>query len=275
MIDLNKYRRNVYQNYGFKECPYYGEDGVILKIFETVPVNKNPKVVEFGEHRALGTTTRSFKIKYFAESLYFAGDISLKTYYLNIIDILKISITKNILYLKFFLNLPFRYFVNIKNIIRLLKIKKIKNLDIFCIDIDSYDYFIIKEVLENKIYPSLFIVEYNPSLPVNKSLSLTTSYNNKNKKNKRIYGASFLAMYNLFKKYEYKLIHISGFCNLFFIKKDFSNNFAEPDFNLEIPKNDEEVKNYIIKFCQPGFIPSWLGERKLNSDDLKEFVNVD
>ena len=69
MINLNNYRKNIFQNYGVKECPYYSEDGVILKIFEEVNISKKPVVVEFGEHRVLGTTTRAFRIKYFSKSI--------------------------------------------------------------------------------------------------------------------------------------------------------------------------------------------------------------
>ena len=36
MINLNDYRSNYYMNYGINECPFYGEDGVILKIFEKI-----------------------------------------------------------------------------------------------------------------------------------------------------------------------------------------------------------------------------------------------
>ena len=62
MLDLSNYRENIYQNYGYRECPYYGEDGVILKIFEEIGVSDNPCCVEFGELRVLGTTTRSYRI---------------------------------------------------------------------------------------------------------------------------------------------------------------------------------------------------------------------
>ena len=64
MIDLSNYRKNIYQNYGFRECPHYSEDGVILKIFDEIGVSNYPQCVEFGELRVLGTTTRAFRIFY-------------------------------------------------------------------------------------------------------------------------------------------------------------------------------------------------------------------
>ena len=69
-------------------------------------------------------------------------------------------------------------------------------------------------------------------------------------------------------------MHISSFCNLFFIRDDFSNLFEEPDPLLEIPKNDIEVKKYIDEFCQKGFLPSWYNEKKLKDSDLKDFINL-
>jgi hypothetical protein len=36
LIDLNKSRKNIYQNHGWREAPHYSEDGVILKIFQNI-----------------------------------------------------------------------------------------------------------------------------------------------------------------------------------------------------------------------------------------------
>ena len=79
MINLNEFRKNIYQNEGLKECPHYGEDGVILKIFESIRPSRNPLIIEFGETRSLGTTTRAFRIKYASKAIYFTGDLSFKS----------------------------------------------------------------------------------------------------------------------------------------------------------------------------------------------------
>ena len=273
MINLNNYRKNIFQNYGVKECPYYSEDGVILKIFEEVNISKKPMVVEFGEHRVLGTTTRAFRIKYFSRSIYFSGNYNFKSFYLNIFDLLKCAITKNLLFLKFLFNFPFKFFVTPDNIISLFNKKNVKKIDLICVDIDSYDYFIAKKILQTEYSPTLFIIEYNCNLPIDRELTLTYMQKRKNN-NKRIYGASFLAIYNLFKKYNYKLIHISGFNNLYFIKNKFGEKFLEPDYNKEIPKNDEQVKEYINKYCQKSFLPSWYGEKYLTDNDLLDYKKI-
>jgi hypothetical protein len=49
LIDLNDYRKNIYYNYGVKECPHYSEDGVIEKIFTEIGLEEKSFIVEFGE----------------------------------------------------------------------------------------------------------------------------------------------------------------------------------------------------------------------------------
>ena len=77
VVNLNDYRKNTYFNYGIKECPHYSEDGVIEKFFEVVGQDQKPFVVEFGETRSLGTTTRAFRIGNVSRAVYFAGSIDL------------------------------------------------------------------------------------------------------------------------------------------------------------------------------------------------------
>ena len=272
MINLNNYRKNIFHKDGYNECPHYSEDGVILKIFESIKKNKVPTVVEFGEHRILGTTTRSFRIKYFAKAIYFSGNLGLYSKFFNIVDTLKIFWKyKNIKFLKFLFNQPFNFFVTPDNIIKLLDTKKINNMDICCIDVDSYDYYLAEKLLESSKDINLFIVEYNPNLPVDKSITMPYPPKKTNSLNKRVYGASYLALKKLFTKHNYKLIHISGYCNLFYLKNELASEFATPNINEEIPKNDDEVNSFTEKFGMPGFYPSWLGQEYLSAKDYDDF----
>jgi len=274
MINLKQYKKNIYYNYGVKEAPYYSEDGVISKIFKEIKVSKNPTVVEFGEHRVLGTTTRAFRIIYFAKSLYFAGNLNLYSTLLNVMDVIKISFKNKFKYFKFLFNLPFKYIATPENIINLFTKNKITNIDLICVDIDSYDYFIAKKILSSSFQPKLFIIEYNLNLPINESLTLPFPYKKLRIKNKRIYGASFLALYKLFKSFNYKLVHISGFNNLYFIHPKYEHLFEEPNYKIEIPSNDKEVKEYIDQYCQKNFLPSWINEKQLEEKDLVDFIKI-
>ena len=79
-------------------------------------------------------------------------------------------------------------------------------------------------------------------------------------------------MDNLFSKNNYKLIHISGYCNLFYLKKDLAGKYLTPDPKTEIPKNDNEVNTFTKNFGMEGFYPSWLGQKSLSLKDYDDFV---
>ena len=274
MIDLNKYRKNIYQNYGVRECPYYGEDGVILKIFDTIGVSQEPYCVEFGELRVLGTTTRAYRIFYKAKSLYFSFSYDLRSFYLNIFDVFKLAYkTKKLSFLSFLFNFPFKQFAstdNIENIFNKAQINK-KEIDLLTIDLDSSDYYIAKKILELGYLPKLFIVEYNPSYGLQKNCTYPNDADF-SPSNPRIYGASYKAMNNLFESFGYSLCFVSGFCNLFYIRKEFSNFFCKPDISKEFTDTPEKINDYINKFCQKDFVPSWLSAEELVEADLE---NVD
>lgn len=271
-INLNQHRKNIFQNHGLRECPHYGEDGVLLEIFERIDPGKTPLCIEFGESRVLGTTTRAFRIRHAPQAIYFTGDYNLRSFILNCIDIFKVSfVEKNLKYLKFFLNMPFKFFVTEENIIQILnkKISKSTRINILTVDIDSYDYYLIRKLLANKFMPDIFIVEYNPSF----GLDLKVTYPNKlttNFKNKRMYGASYQLLQELFNQYDYKLCFVSGFCNLFFVHNKYAHQFSAVNIEDEITDTDEKIINYIQKYCQNGFIPSWFQDPKLDGSDIKQ-----
>ncbi len=275
MIDLNNFRKNIYQNEGVRVCPHYSEDGVILKIFETIGVNSDPLVIEFGETRSLGTTTRAFRIKFKARCIYFTGNLNFKSNLLNILDVFKISFRKmDFGYLKFLFNMPFKFFVTPDNIINLFNKKKVQHIDLITIDIDSYDYFIAKKILEEGFKPGLLILEYNPHLPINSRLTVPYVTNKQKPQNKRVYGASYDALNDLATKFGYKLVHVSGFCNLLFVSNDNAIHFQTPDIIKEMPKSDSAVLDFVDKFCQKGFVPSWLGEKEIDQQSLAFFEQV-
>jgi len=281
LIDLNDYRKNIYHNYGVKECPHYSEDGVIEKIFTEIGLEEKPFIVEFGETRSLGTTTRAFRIGYSSRAMYFVGSIDFYSKILNILDVLKATLlTRNIKCLKFLMNMPFMFFVKPENIVDLFDKILAKeginhnNIDILTIDIDSYDYYIVKELLEYEYKPRLFIVEYNPNLPIDQALSYPNVEALSQSNNRKVYGASYLAMNNLMEKFGYNLVHISGFCNLFYIRNEYSGLFTKPDINKERPVSKKAVIEFVDLYCQKGFRPSWLNEPHLNDQELSFFDKV-
>ena len=176
--------------------------------------------------------------------------------------------------------MPFMFFVKPENIVDLFDKILAKeginhnNIDILTIDIDSYDYYIVKELLEHEYKPRLFIVEYNPNLPIDQALSYPNVEALSQSNNRKVYGASYLAMDNLIEKFGYELVHISGFCNLFYIRNENSGLFTKPDINKERPVSKKEVIKFVDLYCQKGFRPSWFNEPDLNEEELKFFDKV-
>ena len=272
-IDLNLFRKNIYTNSGIRPCPGYGEDGVLQEIFKKIQVHRDPLCVEFGELRSLGTTSRSFKIEYFAKSLYFSGSLDLKSKVLNICDVLKLVYTqKNIKYLKFLLNLPTKQFAIPSNICKIINKFTKKEISLFVCDIDSFDFEIVKEMLHGNIRPRVLIVEYNPSLPADLAIYWPETKVRNVNTNKRLYGASYLAWEGLLSKNGYSLVHISGFCNLHYIRTDIDHNFTKPNIAIEITDSKEKCLDFAAKYCLPGFKPSWLDSPNLNSDEISQLT---
>ena len=271
-IDLNSYRDNKFQHEGMRPCPCYGEDGVFLKIFEEIGVSAHPECVEFGELRSLGTTTRAFRITTKARALYFSGTMDFRSIYLNILDILKICWTRKSLgFLKFFFSMPFKDFAYPETIGQKIKAfaKQPEELDLMVVDIDSFDFDIVKAIFDDGVAPRVMVVEYNPSLPPEQPLYWPYGLEREASMNPRLYGASYKTWDMLMTEKGYSLVHISGFCNLIYIRGDISHPFKAPKIKDEITDTAAKVEAFCEQHCLPGFRPSWSRSQALTKSDLK------
>ena len=130
-------------------------------------------------------------------------------------------------------------FVTIRNIIELVNKAQVKlnlqNLDVISMDLDGNDYYLIEELLKNKLKPKLFIIEYNAKFPppikwvmkyVENYIWDGTDY----------FGASLASFEELLKQYDYTLICCNSFtgANAFFVQKKFKKYF--PDVPEDINK---------------------------------------
>ena len=114
------------------------------------------------------------------------------------------------------------YFITKKNFIKIINKK---NIGCISIDIDGNDYWIVKEILNNKIFPEIFIVEYNASFL---NLPVTVPYKKIFDRHKFdntgfYHGASLKAFIKLFKKFNFKLVKTIGGVNAVFVNSNFSN----------------------------------------------------
>jgi hypothetical protein len=271
-MDLSNYQKNLYQNRSYDHAHGFGEDGVILKIFETIGISGFPFCVEFGEDDILGTTTRSYRIKFNSRSLYFNKEISLKKKIKNIFSVIKLCyMEKTLKYLNFFINFPVIIFASEINIVNILKKKPL--IDLLSIDIDSNDFFLVKKILKANISPKVFIVEYNPNFPNNKYYAVSAKISEKTNfqyKNSKIYGANLNAYKKLFKLYNYKLVYITGYLNLIFIDNSITNNFKVP--KIKKFNSITKIKNFNKKFSYiKSYLPSWANEPNLTKKDYFRF----
>lgn len=154
---------------------------------------------------------------------------------------------KNIFFMKL-INLFHNYklniinkFLNKENIIKIFK----KDYGILSMDIDGNDYWLIKEILDQKISFDLIIVEYNSSL-LNKSI--TTPYDpifNRHQKHSSgwYHGASLNAFIKLFNQKNYVLIKTTGGNNAFFIKRNSLDKFNMRALNFEEAFEENRSRN--------------------------------
>jgi hypothetical protein len=110
-------------------------------------------------------------------------------------------------------------FITAENAVELLQQNNCpKSFDLFCIDLDGNDYYILDKVLAN-YKPSVIIAEYNPIHPITQSVAIkydaSHTWNNDN-----YYGFSFMAGINLAIRHDYICIFQNDNLNMYFVSKD-------------------------------------------------------
>lgn len=123
-------------------------------------------------------------------------------------------------------------FIKVSNIVNIISNKKI---GILSIDIDGNDYWILKEILKNNIFPEIIITEYNASF-LDKAISIPyeENFSRKLKHSSGFYhGASLKAFYKLMKKFNYHLVKSIGGANIIFVNNEIKNKFNLNSFSHE------------------------------------------
>lgn len=93
-----------------------------------------------------------------------------------------------------------------------------ENPAVVVVDVDGMDYWCVLALLK-KNRPALLIVEYNCHVPPDISASLAYNPEHRYQRDKN-YGASMLAFVNLAASQGYKLVHIHGPLNLYFVDEN-------------------------------------------------------
>ena len=121
-----------------------------------------------------------------------------------------------------------------ENVIYLLKEFDVpENFDLLNLDIDSYDLFVVKGLLDS-FQPKIISMEINEKIPP--PIYFTVTYDEKHfYKGDDFYGCSLQAAYEELNKFNYKL-HSLLYNNAFFISSEISANQSELSIT-EIYKN--------------------------------------
>ena len=145
---LNQFKKNIYSQ--------YGEDGIIEYLIKTSKVKIHKTSIEFGAHDGYtNSNTCNLWLNNNFKSILIEGNNKR----FNDLQI-RIKNNKNVL--------PVNKFItpqginSINNIVKESKFINYDEIGVMSIDIDSYDYHILKNLTLN---PQIIIIEYNNSIP--------------------------------------------------------------------------------------------------------------
>ncbi len=109
---------------------------------------------------------------------------------------------------------------------------QLASLDVMSVDIDSFDYFVVRQMLEHRIFPKVLIVEYNAKFPppiefslaVGETWEVGTDYT----------GCSLQSWWNLLTPAGYRLVacNVTG-VNAFFVRSDYTELFNDVPSKIE------------------------------------------
>mgnify|MGYP001334210397 CR=1 FL=1 len=209
--DFKKYSNNLdkINDYEYKLTSQNNEDGIIEHVFKNIPNNKYFIEIGFGyyEFNSLNLIKNNWsgKLIDIDQDEVIALKKNLDFFFpKNSVEIINAKITKD-------------------NITSILSDNKNKVIDFFSLDIDSNDYWILKEIDLSNI--SLLCCEYNHWLGKDKKLTIRYNENFKFEDN-GIWGMSLLAIDDLLSKKNFSLIAVeSSGTNAFFINNKFKSKF--------------------------------------------------
>ena len=207
----------------FKVFSQNGEDGIIDYFLHQLKIKK-PKFVEIG----VGDYTES-------NTRYLFETTSPKGIIFDTIDDFKARVTENIKLWKGDLKI-IKKSINPDNILNLLeKNNFLKNLDLFSLDIDGIDYWVIEKL--PKDFSKIVVLEYNPIFGSKLKLTVPNLKNFNRSKyhySNLCFGASIKALIDLMNKKNFVFVGTNlANCNAFFVSKKYIKKI-----NLKIPKNN-------------------------------------
>ena len=155
------------------------------------------------------------------------------------------------------------------NIVSLFSAYKIKkNFGFLNLDIDSYDYPVIEQILKSDFKPYIISMEINEKIPPPIKFYVLYDINFK-ASGDHFYGCSLSSASDLLKKYGYLLSHLQG-NNALFLNSDFydSNNKSVEEAYIEGYLNLPKRKDIFWYNKDMEII------QNLDKDDAVDFINL-
>jgi hypothetical protein len=152
--------------------------------------------------------------------------------------------------------------IDLENINSLINIIKDKDIAFLSLDIDSYDYFILKEIFRNKIFPKILCLEYNCFLTGTNSVKYFKNFDRRkiDKLYGLYFGCSLDAYKTLCKKNNYIFFSTdSSGTNGFFYLKDHFRDEINNIYKIDFMYNEYYVKKHQLKY-------------KLTAKQLEEYL---
>lgn len=233
---------NMRQNYinikslnelDYKVYSQNGEDGIIDYLISQLNIQK-PKFIEIGVGDYTEANTRFLFERTSCEGLI-----------VDIINNFETEVKKNLSIWKGNLKIVEKK-IEPQNLISTLKDKNFyEKIDLFSLDIDGYDYWVLKELPKN--FSKIIVAEFNPYF--GSELQITVPYKKDfNRSNYHpsnlCFGASLKAIIKLLADKNFKFIGTNLFRNnAFFINEDYKDKLY-----IEIPSDDNLKLHTDAKF---------------------------
>lgn len=225
---------NPFVKYGEKCFSQTDEDGITIEIINRLGIGKGG-FVEFGVGNGMENNTLAL-LSLGWNGCWFGGEDVL----FNMEKSVKLSFEKT--------------WITKDNIVDLCHSaqKQITKIDLISLDLDGNDYYLVNEILENDIAPTVFVVEYNAKfIP---PIEFVIDYKIDHKwTNDDYFGASLTSFNILFERFNYTLVCCNSATgtNAFFIKKEFRSLFPE------VPSSIKDI------YCSPYYYrPSKFGHKQ-------------
>lgn len=146
-------------------------------------------------------------------------------------------------------------FVTVNNIGHLIKSFPSLTPDVFSIDIDGMDYYILKGILEAGVAPKIIVVEYNANFGPELAVTIPHQENfdySKAHESRLYFGVSLKGWIKLLSAYGYVFIDTdcSG-VNAFFVNADnFDSEFLDSIQSVGFRDNVYEASNFGINYSE-------------------------